>query len=71
MSMQLLVEIFQGLHNCQQLSTGHTVVPFSLGQRFAEVGHNPFAAILYLGQYSTNSHLLASVSTMNFSPGRR
>jgi hypothetical protein len=25
--------------------------------RLAEVGHNPFTAILYLGQYSCNPHM--------------
>ena len=54
--MQILVEMLQCLQNCQKLSMSHTVDPLGLGQSFAEVGHNPFAAVLYLGQYSTNPH---------------
>jgi hypothetical protein len=55
--MQILVEMHQCLHNCQQLSTSHTVDPLGFGQSYAEVGHNSFAAVLYLGQYSTNPHI--------------
>jgi hypothetical protein len=54
--IQVLVKMLQGLHNCQQLSTSHTVIPLGLGQSFAEAGYNPFAVILYLGQYTTNPH---------------
>ena len=36
---------------------GHTVVPLGLRQSFAEFGHNPFASVLYLGQYSSNPHI--------------
>ena len=43
-----------GLHNRQQCSTGHSIVPLGLEQSFVEVGHKLFAAVLYLGQYSTN-----------------
>ena len=50
LSIQILLEMLQGLHNCQQLLTGHTVVPLGLGQSFAELDHNPFASVLYLGQ---------------------
>lgn len=30
--IHILEEMLQGLHNCQQLSTGHTVVPLALAQ---------------------------------------
>ena len=67
LSIQILVEMLQCLHNCQQLLTGHTVVPLGLGQSFAEAGHNPYASILYLGQYSTNPHI-AGVSVDKLLP---
>jgi hypothetical protein len=51
LSILILVEMLQGLYNCQPLSTGHTEVLLGLGQSFVEVAHNP-----YLGQYSTITH---------------
>ena len=67
--VRILVEILECLDNCRQFSASRTVVSLGFGQSFAEVGHNPFAAILYLGQNFTNPTLLALVSTMNLSPG--
>ena len=40
LSIQILVEMLQCLHNCQQLLMGNTVVLLGLGQSFAEVSHN-------------------------------
>jgi len=57
LSVRILVEMFQSLHNCRQLSASHIAVCLGIGQSFAEVGHNPVAAVLYLGQNSTNSHI--------------
>jgi hypothetical protein len=57
LAIQVLVKVFQGLLNGQHLSTRHTIISLRLEQFFVEVGYKTFAAIWYLGQYTTYPHV--------------
>jgi hypothetical protein len=55
--IQVLVKMLQGFHDGQQIPTSYTIVSLGLGQGFTEVGYNPFATILYLGQHNPDPYV--------------
>jgi hypothetical protein len=59
------MEWLQHFYKEQQISTGHTVVPFDLGKSFEDIGHNPFSVICTWEITPPISRLLESVSTIN------
>jgi hypothetical protein len=63
------VEKFQRPYNGKKFSLDHAKIPLCFVNLGAEVSYDKILPVLNLGEHSSNPEFLASVSTMNFSPG--